>query len=101
MALAPGTDLGPYQVRRFLGAGGMGEVYEGRDTRLKREVAIKVLPPGAGDSHSQQRFQAVRSARRGGTRLGARRGRCGPGSSFAFVARPKPDRGLAQAHSPR
>ncbi|HQR44972.1 MAG TPA: serine/threonine-protein kinase [Thermoanaerobaculia bacterium] len=57
MALAPGTDLGPYRVRRFLGAGGMGEVYEGRDTRLNRAVAIKVLRPEAGDSHTQQRFQ--------------------------------------------
>lgn len=57
MVLAPGTDLGPYQVRRFLGAGGMGEVYEGRDTRLNRTVAIKLLPQDTGDSVARQRFQ--------------------------------------------
>jgi len=44
MALAPGTKLGPYEVVSALGAGGMGEVYRSRDTRLDREVAIKVLP---------------------------------------------------------
>ena len=44
MTLAPGTKLGPYQVLSPLGAGGMGEVYRARDTRLDREVAIKVLP---------------------------------------------------------
>jgi len=44
MALASGTKLGPYEVQSPLGAGGMGEVYRARDTRLDREVAIKVLP---------------------------------------------------------
>ena len=57
MPLAAGTDLGPYRIRRLLGAGGMGEVYEGRDTRLDRAVAIKVLPEGATDAASRQRFQ--------------------------------------------
>ena len=44
MALEPGSKLGPYEVVGALGAGGMGEVYRGRDTRIDRTVAIKVLP---------------------------------------------------------
>jgi len=44
MTLAPGTKLGPYEILLLLGAGGMGEVYRAKDTRLARDVAIKVLP---------------------------------------------------------
>ena len=44
MLLAPGTRLGPYEVVARIGAGGMGDVYRARDTRLDRTVAIKVLP---------------------------------------------------------
>src|SRR5437867_12786723 len=53
-----GTRLGPYEVISALGAGGMGEVYRARDTRLKRDVAIKVLPAEvAADSERLARFR--------------------------------------------
>src|SRR5712691_10906058 len=44
MPLTPGTRLGSYAVQSLIGAGGMGEVYRARDTKLNRDVAIKVLP---------------------------------------------------------
>src|SRR2546426_1267394 len=44
MSLAAGTRLGPYEILSAIGAGGMGEVYRGRDTKLNRDVALKVLP---------------------------------------------------------
>src|SRR5437773_12226157 len=53
-----GTRLGPYEVISALGAGGMGEVYRARDTRLKRDVAVKVLPAEvAADSERLARFR--------------------------------------------
>src|SRR5256884_673508 len=44
MALGPGARLGPYEVIAAIGAGGMGEVYRARDTKLNRDVALKILP---------------------------------------------------------
>jgi serine/threonine-protein kinase len=58
MALAAGTKLGPYEILTPIGAGGMGEVYRAKDTKLKREVALKVLPDGfATDPERMARFQ--------------------------------------------
>jgi eukaryotic-like serine/threonine-protein kinase len=57
MSLAAGTRLGPYEILAAIGAGGMGEVYRARDTRLDRDVAIKVLPEAlAGDPDRLRRF---------------------------------------------
>ncbi|MEZ5401575.1 MAG: protein kinase [Bryobacteraceae bacterium] len=58
MRLAPGTRFGPYEIQSMLGAGGMGEVYRARDTRLDREVAIKILPAHiAANPEMRQRFE--------------------------------------------
>ena len=58
MPLAPGTQLGPYEILAPLGAGGMGEVYRARDTRLDRIVAIKILPAQfSSDPVRKQRFE--------------------------------------------
>ena len=58
MTLAAGSRLGPYEILAPLGAGGMGEVYRARDTRLAREVAIKVLPAElASDASRLKRFE--------------------------------------------
>jgi serine/threonine protein kinase len=58
MSLPPGTKLGPYEITGTLGAGGMGEVYRAHDTKLNREVAIKVVPETlAADPAALERFQ--------------------------------------------
>ncbi len=58
MSLSPGSRLGPYQVTALIGQGGMGEVYRARDTKLGRDVALKVLPDVfADDPERLARFQ--------------------------------------------
>ncbi len=58
MALTPGTTLGPYSVTAKIGEGGMGEVYRARDTKLDRDVALKVLPQAFTDDPDRlARFQ--------------------------------------------
>ena len=58
MALQPGSRLGPYEILSLLGAGGMGKVYQARDTRLDRKVAVKVLAPElATDAEFRARFE--------------------------------------------
>ena len=58
MTLAAGTKLGPYEIQSPLGAGGMGEVYRARDTRLERTVAIKILPAHlSANPEAKQRFE--------------------------------------------
>src|SRR5207302_4763129 len=58
MGLTSGTKLGPYEIQTPLGAGGMGEVYRARDTRLVRDVALKVLPAGlSSDPSLRQRLE--------------------------------------------
>jgi len=57
VALTAGTRLGPYEVLSPLGAGGMGEVWKARDTRLDREVAIKLLPEGVSTPEAFERFK--------------------------------------------
>ena len=57
MPLSPGDKLGPYEIVAPIGAGGMGEVYQARDSRLRRDVAIKVLLDVSSDKAAWERFQ--------------------------------------------
>jgi serine/threonine protein kinase len=66
MPLTAGTILGQYEIRSALGAGGMGEVYRAHDTRLDRDVAIKVLPDYLTcDSERLRRFERAAAAETG------------------------------------
>src|ERR1700690_937991 len=63
MTFRSGEKLGPYEISGPLGAGGMGEVYRARDTKLGRDVAIKVLPPAfANDAGRMARFEGEAQA---------------------------------------
>jgi serine/threonine protein kinase len=58
MTVAPGSRLGPYEIVSRIGAGGMGEVFKARDTRLERSVAIKILPAEfANNTQFKVRFE--------------------------------------------
>ena len=62
MPIAPGTRFGPYEIISAAGAGGMGEVYRAKDTRLDRIVAVKVLPSSLA-SHPEMRQRFEREAK--------------------------------------
>jgi serine/threonine protein kinase len=53
LALTPGTRLGAFELTELIGRGGMGEVYRATDTKLKRQVAIKILPPSFAADHDR------------------------------------------------
>ncbi len=73
MSLAPGTHLGPYEIVAPIGAGGMGEVYRARDTKLNRDVAIKVLPAIVRDTTPTVSSIRARSADARGAQSSAHR----------------------------
>ena len=60
MTASAGTKLGPYEIVALIGAGGMGELYKARDTRLNRDVAVKVLPESFADDEDRLRLVHLR-----------------------------------------
>ena len=99
--LMPGTQLGPYKIEAPIGAGGMGEVYRARDTKLKRDVAIKVLPAAfASDPERrcpvQARGGSTGVAQSSWNRGDLRRRRPGPGHG----AGRRPDLGRPHRQGP-
>ncbi len=62
MELTAGTRLGPYEITAQIGVGGMGEVYRATDTKLKREVAVKVLPSALAADPERLAFQAGKTS---------------------------------------
>ena len=68
MTLTPATRLGPYEIVAPLGVGGMGEVYRARDPRLKRDIAIKVLPADVASCPTASRTSAPGTAIHDGAR---------------------------------
>jgi eukaryotic-like serine/threonine-protein kinase len=61
MSLTPGTSLGPYSIQSLIGVGGMGEVYRAHDSKLRREVALKILPRSLANN-SDHRARLLREA---------------------------------------
>ena len=77
MLLSAGSRLGPYEIVSLLGAGGMGEVYRARDTRLGRDVAIKVLPESfSADAERLRCFEHAGLLRLPGTPTPTAQGGC-------------------------
>ena len=77
MALSAGDKLGPYEITAPLGAGGMGEVYRARDSKLNREVAIKVLPAALANEGRLGMPALEAETQRGAARFAAGKGRGG------------------------
>ena len=95
MSVAIGTHLGPYRIVAPLGAGGMGEVFRAHDSRLNRDVAIKILPPAPGGETTAKSNRLWRrvgvqhdARRRTGRRDREQRGErpCDPLALASFVA---------------
>jgi serine/threonine protein kinase/Flp pilus assembly protein TadD len=99
MSLAPGTRLGPYEILAPIGAGGMGEVYRSLDTKLGREVALKILPEAfAHDTDRMARFEreAQMLASLNHPNIGAIYGLEDSGGSYCLVMELVPGQTLAE-----